>query len=168
MTPEVVEKGAICLAGFAFYGDPFSSSSAWTEENEIGRLWKRFDSFCSGRREEFPPSAVQNLGYEVHIWNEDTFTTGHYEMFVGFALDGWLSTTHTTGGKTDSRSSLKSRMTIRQTHSKRRRGADPMPNSTELRIHVSSDFSYSFFSQLSAPEPALHHRQIVCSLNPRI
>ena len=86
MIPEVLNSGAIYLAGYSFYGDPFNSSSAWTEENEIGTLWKRFEAFCTERRNEMPSTAVQNLGYEVHIWNKETFTTGHYEVFVGFQL----------------------------------------------------------------------------------
>jgi AraC family transcriptional regulator len=86
MKPEVVHKNEIYIAGYGFYGDPFNSSSAWTEENEIGRLWKRFEVFCADRMGELPSSAVHDLGYEVHIWNEETFTTGHYEVFVGFEL----------------------------------------------------------------------------------
>ena len=32
------EKDQIILLGFSFFGDPFSISGEWTEDNEIGRL----------------------------------------------------------------------------------------------------------------------------------
>jgi predicted transcriptional regulator YdeE len=87
MKPTVVEKDELFLAGYSFYGDPFSASGAWTEENEIGRLWKRFMTFFSERQAEVPPSSVPNVGYEVHIWNKAVMETGEYEVFVGMAVE---------------------------------------------------------------------------------
>jgi predicted transcriptional regulator YdeE len=86
MTPGIAEKKELLLAGYSFYGDPFSASGAWTEENEIGKLWKRFMSFYTRRADEIPSSALPGIGYEVHIWNQDVFDTGHYEVFVGMAV----------------------------------------------------------------------------------
>ena len=86
MKPLVVQKDRLYLAGYSFFGDPFSASGAWTEENEIGKLWKRFMTFFSERPEETPPSAVPGIGYEVHIWNKDVMETGQYEVFVGMAI----------------------------------------------------------------------------------
>ena len=42
MEPTMIEKRQMMLLGFSFFGDPFKISGGWTEENEIGRLWKRF------------------------------------------------------------------------------------------------------------------------------
>lgn len=44
MDTKIVERKLTILAGISFYGDPFSQSGGWTEENEIGRLWSRFMS----------------------------------------------------------------------------------------------------------------------------
>ena len=88
MTPRVVNKEEMLLAGYSFFGDPFTSSGAWTEENEIGKLWKRFMAFYTQRPDEIPPTAVQGIGYEAHIWNQDIVETGHYEVFVGMAVAG--------------------------------------------------------------------------------
>lgn len=85
---KVVEKQELLLAGYGFFGDPFTASAAWTEENEIGKLWKRFTSFCTQRTGEVPPSAVPHIGYEVHVWNQDIIETGHYEVFVGMEIRG--------------------------------------------------------------------------------
>jgi len=86
MKPLVVQKERLYLAGYSFFGDFFFVSGAWTEENEIGKLWKRFMDFFSERSEETPPSAVPGIGYEVHIWNKDVMETGQYEVFVGMAV----------------------------------------------------------------------------------
>jgi AraC family transcriptional regulator len=86
MKPLVVEKEELYLAGYSFYGDPFAASGAWTEENEIGKLWKRFMAFFADRGAETPSSAVPGIGYEVHIWGENVMETGQYEVFVGMAI----------------------------------------------------------------------------------
>ena len=86
MTPTVVEKEKRYFAGYSFYGDPFASSGAWTEENEIGSLWKRFMEFFEMRADEIPPSAITNIGYEMHIWNQSVMETGQYEIFVGMEV----------------------------------------------------------------------------------
>jgi len=88
MTPVIIEKERLVLAGFSFFGDPFSASPGWHEENEIGRLWQRFmrawhqDSRRIHSRGEFQ-------GFEVHIVHPETETQGHYEVFVGAATDRW-------------------------------------------------------------------------------
>ncbi len=43
--PRLVDKDQIILVGFSFFGDPFKFSGGWSEENEIGRLWKRFMAY---------------------------------------------------------------------------------------------------------------------------
>lgn len=74
------------LAGISFFGDPFSESGGWTEENEIGRLWKRFMTLSGTYRESMPPlDDVQSM-YEIHAWDAQTAETGHYEVFVGYPV----------------------------------------------------------------------------------
>ena len=86
MEPVLLDKKRIVLAGFSYYGDPIASSAAWTEENEIGRLWGRFMKYCGARVADLPSSAVPGVGYEMHLWNDETLDTGHYEVFVGMEL----------------------------------------------------------------------------------
>jgi len=86
MKPEIIEKERTFLAGYSFFGDPFAASGAWTEENEIGTLWKRFMDFFAKRPDEVPPSAVPHIGYELHIWNQQLGDTGQYEVFVGMEI----------------------------------------------------------------------------------
>jgi len=73
------------LVGFGFFGDPFKSSAGWTEENEIGRLWKRFSVFRDQQR--IKNVLNDRVTYEVHIEHAETKQTGEYEVFVGVEVD---------------------------------------------------------------------------------
>jgi len=86
MEPKIVDKGQIVLLGVSFFGDPFETSGDWTEENEIGRLWKRF--FKLGQQlADIVPKMEDVVAYEVHIYNEETMSKGHFEVFVGVQVD---------------------------------------------------------------------------------
>jgi predicted transcriptional regulator YdeE len=83
----IVKKDKIVLVGMSFYGDPFSTSAEWTEENEIGRLWNRFMRYY----QKFPKSLRHQINertmYEVHIEHDETSSKGNYEVFVGFEVE---------------------------------------------------------------------------------
>jgi len=42
--PKIIKEKTMFLIGMDFYGDPFSNYTFYDENNEIGRLWKRFKS----------------------------------------------------------------------------------------------------------------------------
>ena len=81
--PAIVERSQIILVGFSFFGDPFATSAGWTEENEIGRLWSRFGAYVAHHSDRIKHIRDPEVGYEVHIWQEETAATGHFEVFVG-------------------------------------------------------------------------------------
>ena len=84
MKARIVERGPILLVGMGFYGDPFSSASAWDEDNEIGSLWKRFMAFLSASPDAICDRSDRcELWYELHIPGPETALTGRYEVFVG-------------------------------------------------------------------------------------
>ncbi|POR03094.1 hypothetical protein AU468_05960 [Alkalispirochaeta sphaeroplastigenens] len=78
----------VCLAGASFFGNPFTSHAAWTEENEIGLLWQRYLSLL---REQSPPSrendppgeAFKEEFFELHILHPGSNLRGEYEVFAG-------------------------------------------------------------------------------------
>jgi AraC family transcriptional regulator len=84
--PTIIEKDQMILVGFSFFGDPFAMSGDWTEENEIGRLWKRFDKYMenNGSRIKY---IKRSLGLELHIEHEETAAKGIYEVFVGMEVE---------------------------------------------------------------------------------
>jgi len=67
----------------SFFGDPFSLSAGWTEENEIGRLWKRFMAYLAEQGQQFRHVVSDAVAYEVHIYYEETPQTGEFKVFVG-------------------------------------------------------------------------------------
>ena len=87
MEPKIIEKGQIILVGFSFYGDPFAESGGWTEENEIGRLWRRFEAFMMGNAGRIKHIENPGVGYEVHIWSEETAAKGHADIFAGMTVE---------------------------------------------------------------------------------
>ena len=82
--PKIVERERISLVGLSFYGDPFSEKGAWTEENEIGKLWKRFMSYLSNDKLNLSNVGDLRVCYEVHILHPETNLSGEYEIFTGF------------------------------------------------------------------------------------
>lgn len=84
MEPKIVERKSITLAGLSFFGDPFTEKGGWTEENEIGRLWKRFMSYLDNDQLQLPASREAEVCYEVHILHPETNLSGEYEIFTGF------------------------------------------------------------------------------------
>ena len=87
MEPKIVETGQMLLVGLGFYGDPFSLSAGWTEENEIGRLWKRFISLLAQHHGRIKHAKGEQIGYELQVYHEDTPSTGEFEVFVGIEVD---------------------------------------------------------------------------------
>jgi predicted transcriptional regulator YdeE len=87
MEPTMIEKHQMMLLGFSFFGDPFKISAGWTEENEIGRLWKRFMAYFAQHRPRIKHVVTDAVMYEVHIEHEETALTGEFEVFVGLEVE---------------------------------------------------------------------------------
>lgn len=79
--PRLVERPALVLAGMSFFGDPFTSHTGWTEENEIGRLWARLMAFACA---DDAPLATPTVAWELHVRGAQALETGEFEVFVGF------------------------------------------------------------------------------------
>jgi AraC family transcriptional regulator len=87
MEPTIVDKAQIILLGLGFFGDPFASSGGWTEENEIGRLWGRFMVYLEHNGDRIRHVKDSTVSYEVHIWDEEAASRGHFEVFVGLEVE---------------------------------------------------------------------------------
>ena len=85
MKPVFIENSGMTLVGLDFFGDPFRNSAGWTEENEIGRLWKRFMAYWR-EHPRFFSDAVNDVIFEVHIIHHETERTGEFEVFVGMEV----------------------------------------------------------------------------------
>ena len=87
MEPKVIEKPEMFLLGFDFFGDPFKFSAGWTEENEIGRLWKRFMTFYGQHVDQVLHVKEPVVMYEIHLEHPETPQTGEHEVFVGLEIE---------------------------------------------------------------------------------
>ena len=87
MSPKIIKKEAIILAGVSFFGNPFETKDPWSEENEIGKLWHRFMVFMQQNTSDLSQiMAHKDVFYEVHITHPNTNVTGEFEVFIGTAI----------------------------------------------------------------------------------
>lgn len=86
MQPKIIKSPKLILMGMDFFGDPCAMASPWSEENEIGKLWKRFEQFLDRKADTIKHKADPSVGFEVHIFTDETESTGHREVFVGIEV----------------------------------------------------------------------------------
>lgn len=86
MEPRIIERGRIFLAGVSFFGDPFTSAG-WTEENEIGRLWKRLESYLAQNAAQLKNVKDFKVGYEVWGTDQETASKGEFDIFAGLEIE---------------------------------------------------------------------------------
>jgi AraC family transcriptional regulator len=84
---KIIQKSFNFL-GCVFYGDPFHSHKGWSQENEIGLLWKRFIKLYNKYHSFFEKIQINDsIMYEVHIETEEFNETNSYYVFVGIEVD---------------------------------------------------------------------------------
>lgn len=86
MRSRMVEGTTMLLVGMSFYGDPFAKGPGWTEQNEIGRLWKRFTAFVDANPKAIKHRIDPEASFEGHFETAETKEKGFSEVFVGFQV----------------------------------------------------------------------------------
>ncbi len=86
MQQSLVSRDATLLVGLSFYGDPFAGGPGWSDENQIGRLWHRFNALLDARRREIEGLVEPVRGFEVHMALPEDEGTGRRGLFVGVAV----------------------------------------------------------------------------------
>ncbi len=84
LNPNFKQEPEIYLAGFSFFGDPFDTSNVWTEENHIGRTWKRLMNYLQQSGPAIKSMKSPSVFYEVHIFGQEFSSTGQFEVFIGY------------------------------------------------------------------------------------
>ena len=87
MEVTILGERPLLLVGLDFFGDPFALSGGWTEENEIGRLWKRFMAYLEAHPQRLKHVVSEGVMYEVHVGHPETDETGQREVFAGIEVD---------------------------------------------------------------------------------
>lgn len=83
MEPRFVQKERMSLVGMEFYGNPFAGGPGWSMQNQIGKLWKRFDAFWKAHQDELRPLVVPGVWYELHIEPETREDAETFCVMVG-------------------------------------------------------------------------------------
>ncbi|MCX7711108.1 MAG: GyrI-like domain-containing protein [Clostridia bacterium] len=80
---RIISMDTTTFIGMNFYGDPFEKASAWSEENEIGELWKRFSRYLEVHPDSIKNIKQKGISYEIHFQTEDTAAKGYFDVFAG-------------------------------------------------------------------------------------
>jgi predicted transcriptional regulator YdeE len=83
MEPRIIEQGEMVIVGMVYYGNPFWDTEASPPENEIGKLWTRFNNYWQSHREEFQHTVDTNVWWELHIDADEYEETKEYFVMVG-------------------------------------------------------------------------------------
>ena len=86
MEPTIIESGPTMLAGMVFYGDPFAGGEGWSQENEIGRLWGRFNRFWDDRQADIRHVVDGSVGFELHVEPVEYAETKCFYVMVGVEI----------------------------------------------------------------------------------
>jgi predicted transcriptional regulator YdeE len=87
MDVKILTSQEFLVVGMSFYGDPVSQVSGWSEDNEIGILWKRFLAFNSKNDAAIKHRVDPDALLEIHIYTKETTEKGVFEVFVGAMVD---------------------------------------------------------------------------------
>jgi len=99
MDVKIVERDETKLVGMVFYGDPFKEVQGWSDENQIGRLWTRFNTYREAHPELFEHAIEPTVGYEVHVGTDEYEETKEYFIYVGVQVPSFESVPPVTFGK---------------------------------------------------------------------
>jgi len=83
MEPRIIEQDEITVVGMVYYGNPFWDGEAAPEQNEIGKLWTRFSTYCDSHPEALKHLVDAKIGWELHIGTDEYEETKEYCVMVG-------------------------------------------------------------------------------------
>ena len=76
------------LIGCVYYGDPFHTEKGWSQENEIGKTWGRFNRLFEKNKEALSKYQINSTtAYEIHIEPEEYSETKKFYVFVGIEVN---------------------------------------------------------------------------------
>jgi predicted transcriptional regulator YdeE len=83
MEPRIIEQGEMTIVGMVYYGNLFEEPVDTPEQNEIGKLWTRFSTYCDSHPEAFKHMLDAKVGWELHIGTDEYEETKEYFVMVG-------------------------------------------------------------------------------------
>ena len=86
MKAKTTDKKKIILVGMDFYGNLYEKAGGWSEQNAIGQLWNRFNSFYAKKKDSIK-HLVSESGYELWVDFEGEEDQKDNYIFVGLEVD---------------------------------------------------------------------------------
>ena len=83
MELRIIEQDEMTIIGMVTYGNPFKDPGAAPEQNEIGKLWTRFNAYWDSHREAFKHEVSTKVAWELHIVTDEYKETQEYFVMVG-------------------------------------------------------------------------------------
>jgi AraC family transcriptional regulator len=83
MEPRIIDHDEMTIVGMVYYGNPFHDAEAAPDQNEIGKLWNRFNSYWDAHRAAFKHEVNPQVGWELHISTDEYEATKEYYVMVG-------------------------------------------------------------------------------------
>ena len=86
MEPRIVEHDERTIAGMVYYGNPFQDAEVPPQENQIGKLWGRFNTYLDGHRQAAKHTVDTKVGWELHIGTDEYEATKECFVMVGIEV----------------------------------------------------------------------------------
>jgi AraC family transcriptional regulator len=83
MEPRIIERNELTVVGMVYYGNPFHAEGVTPEENEVGKLWTRFNTYWDAHREAFKHEVDADIAWELHVVGDEYEQTKEYAVMVG-------------------------------------------------------------------------------------
>jgi predicted transcriptional regulator YdeE len=83
MVPTIIDKPEMTIVGMVYYGNPFKDAGGGSEQNEIGKLWARFNAYWDSNRAAFKHKVGPEVGWELHISTDEYDETKEYFVMAG-------------------------------------------------------------------------------------
>ena len=86
MEPKLIEQDEMIIAGMVYYGNPFKETDVAPEQNEVGKLWGRFNRYWDSHQEAFKHMVNPKVAWELHIATDEYDETKEYFVMVGVEM----------------------------------------------------------------------------------
>ena len=83
MEPKIINRDQFLIIGMVFYGNPFHAAVVSPDQNEVGKLWGRFNTYYDNNPQRFKDAVNPKVAWELHITTNEYEETKEYYVMVG-------------------------------------------------------------------------------------
>jgi len=83
MDLKIIDRDQLIIAGMVYYGNPFHAAEVSPDQNEVGKLWGRFNAYYENNPQKFQDAVNPKMAWELHITTDEYEETKEYYVMVG-------------------------------------------------------------------------------------